>query len=167
MENNEHAKNKNVDLNETNLRIRKLTPKECFRLMGFDDRDVDILSENGISNTQLYKMAGNSIVVNVLEGIFRNLIWMGMDTRLKEIADHYGIGLQLRQLAEECSELAVEANHSARKGCFTIGLVEEMADVEIMMEQIKYLCDIRQKDIEEVKNRKIERQLERIKEEAC
>lgn len=41
--------------------------------MGFDDRDVDILSENGISNTQLYKMAGNSIVVDVLEALFRSL----------------------------------------------------------------------------------------------
>ena len=55
------------------LRIRKLTPKECFRLMGFDDKDCDILIENGISNTQLYKMAGNSIVVNVLENIFKSL----------------------------------------------------------------------------------------------
>lgn len=54
-------------------RIRKLTPKECFRLMGFDDNDVDILVENKISNTQLYKQAGNSIVVNVLEAIFENL----------------------------------------------------------------------------------------------
>lgn len=53
--------------------IRKLTPKECFRLMGFDDNDVDILVENEISNTQLYKQAGNSIVVNVLEAIFENL----------------------------------------------------------------------------------------------
>ena len=50
--------------------IRKLTPKEYFRLMGFDDEDVDKLSANGISNTQLYKMAGNSIVVNVLEFLF-------------------------------------------------------------------------------------------------
>ena len=41
--------------------------------MGFDDNDVDILIENGISNTQLYKQAGNSIVVNVLEAIFENL----------------------------------------------------------------------------------------------
>lgn len=51
-------------------RVRKLTPKECFRLMGFDDADVDLLIENGISNTQLYKMAGNSIVVNMLEFLF-------------------------------------------------------------------------------------------------
>ena len=56
-----------------NLRIRKLTPKECFRLMGFDDNDVDKCSNVGMSNTQLYKQAGNSIVVNVLQAIFREL----------------------------------------------------------------------------------------------
>ena len=55
-------------------RIRKLTPKECFRLMGFDDKDCDILVGNKISNTQLYKMAGNSIVVDVLENIFIELL---------------------------------------------------------------------------------------------
>jgi DNA (cytosine-5)-methyltransferase 1 len=54
-------------------RIRKLTPLECMRLMGFDDEDFYILKENGISNSQIYKMAGNSIVVNVLEKIFKNL----------------------------------------------------------------------------------------------
>ena len=59
---------------EPSLRIRKLTPKECFRLMGFDDADIDVLIENGISNTQLYKQAGNSIVVNVLEAILDNLV---------------------------------------------------------------------------------------------
>lgn len=57
-----------------NLRIRKLTPKECFRLMGFDDKDCDVLVENKISNTQIYKMAGNSIVVDVLEEIFVELL---------------------------------------------------------------------------------------------
>lgn len=53
---------------------RKLTPKECFRLMGFEDKDINILIENKTSNTQLYKMAGNSVVVNVLEEIFKSLI---------------------------------------------------------------------------------------------
>ena len=53
--------------------IRKLTPKECFRLMGFNDRDVDILRENGISDSQLYKMSGNSIVVDVVYHIFEQL----------------------------------------------------------------------------------------------
>lgn len=56
------------------LSIRKLTPKECFRLMGFSDCDINILIANGISNTQLYKMAGNSIVVDVLEEIFVELL---------------------------------------------------------------------------------------------
>ena len=56
------------------LQIRYLTPKECFRLMGFEDEDVDILIDNKISNTQLYKMAGNSIVVDVLEEIFVELL---------------------------------------------------------------------------------------------
>lgn len=62
-----------VDNMGNELRIRKLTPKECFRLMGFDDTDHDVLAENGISNSQIYKMAGNSIVVDVLEAIFGNL----------------------------------------------------------------------------------------------
>jgi DNA (cytosine-5)-methyltransferase 1 len=54
-------------------KIRKLTPLECFRLMGFDDKDYYILKEDGISDSQIYKMAGNSIVVKVLELIFINL----------------------------------------------------------------------------------------------
>lgn len=53
------------------IKIRKLTPRECWRLMGFSDEDFDKVK--GISNTQLYKMAGNSIVVNVLEAIFKQL----------------------------------------------------------------------------------------------
>ena len=53
------------------FRIRKLTPKECWRLMGFDDSDFD-KAQKVNSNTQLYKQAGNSIVVNVLEKIINN-----------------------------------------------------------------------------------------------
>ena len=58
---------------ELNYRIRKLTPRECFRLMGMRENDIDKIQQAGISNTQQYKMAGNSIVVDVLEAIFRNL----------------------------------------------------------------------------------------------
>lgn len=58
-------------LDVTNYRIRKLTPLECFRLMGFSDEEFNRIK--GVSNTQLYKMAGNSIVVNVLEAIFKQL----------------------------------------------------------------------------------------------
>ena len=54
-------------------RIRKLTPLECWRLMGFDDDDFH-KAQAVNSNTQLYKQAGNSIVVQVLEGILSTLI---------------------------------------------------------------------------------------------
>lgn len=53
-----------------NYQIRKLTPKECFRLMGVKDEDYDKLT---VSNTQKYKQAGNSIVVDVLMAIFENM----------------------------------------------------------------------------------------------
>lgn len=56
-------------VDEPSLRIRKLTPKECFRLMGFDDESFH-RAEAVNSNTQLYKQAGNSIVVDVLEELF-------------------------------------------------------------------------------------------------
>ncbi len=56
-----------------NYRIRKLTPKECWRLMGFNDEDFEKASKVN-SNTQLYKQAGNSIVVNVLMAIFKELL---------------------------------------------------------------------------------------------
>ena len=55
-----------------NLRIRKLTPKECWRLMGISDEDFEKAQEVN-SNTQLYKQAGNAIVVDVLEAIFANM----------------------------------------------------------------------------------------------
>ena len=53
--------------------IRKLTPRECFRLMGVSDADIDKIQAAGISKSQQYKMAGNSIVVNCLAAIFRQL----------------------------------------------------------------------------------------------
>lgn len=54
-------------------RIRKLTEKECFRLMGFTDIDFENAKSSGASRTQLYRAAGNSIVVNVLESVFKQL----------------------------------------------------------------------------------------------
>lgn len=53
-------------------RIRKLTPRECLRLQGVDDSDIDKM-EAVNSNNQLYKQAGNSIVVPVLEAIFTRM----------------------------------------------------------------------------------------------
>lgn len=57
----------------SNFRIRKLTPRECFRLMDVSESDINILLSSGISNSQLYKLAGNSIVVSCLYQIFRKL----------------------------------------------------------------------------------------------
>lgn len=57
---------------QESYRIRKLTARECFRLMGVKDEQFDRLHD--ISNSQLYKLAGNSIVVDVLEAIFKNLL---------------------------------------------------------------------------------------------
>lgn len=59
--------------NFTNYRIRKLTPRECFRLMGVSEEDIDNIQKAGISKTQQYKMAGNSIVVDVLYYIFKKM----------------------------------------------------------------------------------------------
>lgn len=54
-------------------RIRRLTPRECWRLMDFTDEQFDRAKNAGLSNAQLYKQAGNSIVVGVLEQIMGNL----------------------------------------------------------------------------------------------
>lgn len=59
---------------ETSFRIRKLTPRECFRLMDFDDEDFDRAKAAGVSDSQLYKQAGNSIVVAALEAIFKQML---------------------------------------------------------------------------------------------
>lgn len=55
------------------ISIRRLTPRECWRLMGWTDEDIDKAFKADVSETQLYKMAGNSIIVNCLEAIFKNI----------------------------------------------------------------------------------------------
>ena len=54
-------------------KVRKLTPRECFRLMDVQDEDIDVLLDAGISDTQLTHLAGNSIVVSCLYHIFDKL----------------------------------------------------------------------------------------------
>ena len=75
-----HLKNGETITSSDNLcglRIRKLTPLECWRLMGFDDEDF-YKAEAVNSNTQLYKQAGNSIVVPVLEHLMKQLLECGV-----------------------------------------------------------------------------------------
>lgn len=69
----------------TQYRIRKLTPRECWRLMDFSDEDFNKAEEVN-SNTQLYKQAGNSIVVNVLVAIMGQM-FSGKEGVYREHAD--------------------------------------------------------------------------------
>ena len=62
-----------VDKEGHKYRIRKLTPTECFRLMDVDDEDIEKMKQAGIAKTNLYKLAGNSIVVSCMYHIFRKL----------------------------------------------------------------------------------------------
>jgi len=62
-----------VDDKDDVISIRRLTPRECWRLMGWKDEDIDRAFKSNVSDTQLYKMAGNSIVVNCLTEIFKKL----------------------------------------------------------------------------------------------
>lgn len=67
------SNSENIHYIETQYRIRKLTPKECWRLMGYTDEDYEKAAAVN-SNTQLYKQAGNAIVKQVLMAIFRQMI---------------------------------------------------------------------------------------------
>ena len=58
---------------EPSYRIRKLTPRECFRLMGVTEENIDKIQQSGVSQSQQYKMAGNSIVVDCLFHLFRKM----------------------------------------------------------------------------------------------
>lgn len=60
---------------QSHYRIRKLTPRECFRLMDVDENVIDTIQAAGISNSQQYKLAGNSIVVACLEKIFEQMFF--------------------------------------------------------------------------------------------
>ena len=62
-----------VDKEGRKYRIRKLTPTECFRLMDVEDEDIEKMKSAGIAKTNLYKLAGNSIVVSCMFHLFRKL----------------------------------------------------------------------------------------------
>ncbi len=84
-----------------------------------------------------------------------------IDERLKKIADHYGLNSQLDILQEECAEL-VQAVSKYRRGGSNLLVLEELADVEIMVAQIRYLAGKNSTIIDEIKEKKIRRQLDRI-----
>lgn len=95
-----------------------------------------------------------------------------MDDRLKTIADYYGLGSQLNILQEELSEL-IQAVSKYRRGDQS-HILEEIADVEIMLDQVKYLLgnpeiprSLIYESIQGIKEDKLKRQLGRIQEEAA
>ena len=85
--------------------------------------------------------------------------------KVKKIADYYGLRNQLKQLAEECSELSVESLHYIREGRGIERISEEIADVLIMIQQIIYLIGHGYGDIEKYAEFKLDRQLSRIERE--
>ena len=85
--------------------------------------------------------------------------------KVKEIADHYGLKNQLRQLAEECCELSVEALHYTRERGGTERLSEEIVDVLIMIQQVIYLLRNDSEKLEKYAEFKLDRQLSRIRKE--
>ena len=85
--------------------------------------------------------------------------------KVKKIAEHYGLRNQLKQLAEECSELSVESLHYIREGRGIERISEEIADVLIMIQQIIYLIGHGYEDIEKYAEFKLDRQLRRIERE--
>lgn len=105
------------------------------------------------------------------------------DEAIKKIADNYGFSEQSRQLYEEMAELIIATNKAyrlqksnacpffdevamERKNAFN-NVIEEIADVTIMLEQIKYLLSISDTDINEIIEQKLNRQLERIGADKC
>ena len=98
---------------------------------------------------------------------------MTAEQKIQYIADHYGYEPQSRQLIEEMAELTVAINKAWRKTFDTVDkipnmddeerIVEEIADVEIMLRQIKYLLGVDEDELSQIAERKLDRQIERIK----
>lgn len=87
------------------------------------------------------------------------------EDKLRFIAEHYGLFNQLGKLSEECNELSIEAIKSINAGEVTKNIIQEIADVEIMIAQIKYLARLDEALIEGAKTYKINRQIMRIQKE--
>lgn len=73
---------------KNNLRIRKLTPKECFRLQGVKDIDTDKMMKNQ-SNASAYHLAGDSICIPVLMAIFGEMLGIDWKNKIKELEKDY------------------------------------------------------------------------------
>lgn len=149
-------------------RIRRLTPLECWRLMGFSDEDFRAAEADEInSDTQLYAQAGNSIVVNVLEAIFGEML--PKDQAIKEEAEQErkeqvdAIKQKIYELTETELKAANEkfplfaSSHEAYAVIF-----EEFDEAREELEMIEYSLDkfwteVKENESPEVKNKRLTR----------
>ena len=101
-----------------------------------------------------------------MEGFkFEDNLLSTREDKIRQIAEHYGLWHQLGKLSEECSELSIEAIKSINGGKMTINFIQEIADVEIMLEQIRHLAGIDEALIRGAKTYKINRQIMRMRQE--
>lgn len=149
-------------------RIRRLTPLECWRLMGFSDEDFRAAEADEInSDTQLYAQAGNSIVVNVLEAIFGEML--PKDQAIKEETEQErkeqvdAIKQKIYELTETELKAANEkfplfaSSHEAYAVIF-----EEFDEAREELEMVEYSLDkfwteVKENESPEVKNKRLTR----------
>lgn len=153
-------------------RIRRLTPLECWRLMGFSDEDFRAAEADEInSDTQLYAQAGNSIVVNVLEAIFGEMLPKGQDVEeepeeeleQEKIESMDAIKQKIYELTETELKAANEkfplfaSSHEAYAVIF-----EEFDEAREELEMVEYSLDkfwteVKENESPEVKNKRLTR----------
>lgn len=153
-------------------RIRRLTPLECWRLMGFSDEDFKAAEENKLnSDTQLYAQAGNSIVVNVLEAIFGEMIPKGKDMEEKpeeeseqeKIESMDAIKQKIYELTETELKAANEKFPLFASSHEAYGVIfEEFDETRDELESLEYSIDqfwsdVKENSSEDVKNNRLTR----------
>ena len=88
-----------------------------------------------------------------------------MQSQIEYIATHYGFKHQCIKAVEEMNELSVVLAKSSIKGTLRHDAIEKIADVEIMLDEIKFLSGLKDEELEDCKRYKLDRQLNRINEE--
>lgn len=158
-----------LERNETeSYRIRRLTPLECWRLMGFSDEDFRAAEADEInSDTQLYAQAGNSIVVNVLEAIFGEMLPKGQDMEEEPEQEKIESMDVIKQKIYELTEMELKAanekfplfasSHEAYAVIF-----EEFDEAREELEMVEYSLDkfwteVKENESQEVKNKRLTR----------
>lgn len=149
-------------------RIRRLTPLECWRLMGFSDEDFRAAEADEInSDTQLYAQAGNSIVVNVLEAIFGEMLPKGQDMEeepeQEKIESMDAIKQKIYELTETELKAANEKFPLFASSHEAFGVIfEEFDETRDELESLEYSIDqfwsdVKENSSEDVKNNRLTR----------